>query len=187
VIYLEAAYSYAFDDDKGSNITAAQTLKAPQPPPPDSADLASFSALANHYERVNGFRFPEAEIREQREPTPAGAVGKYRNVPGGAMLMSLIMHPRKFTNLPVPALVIFANPHSQGTWIDHNTDSSVRAAADAYSAALTTLTEKQEKAVQEGVHTARVITLPNAHHYVFLSNQADVLREMHAFLTALPD
>jgi pimeloyl-ACP methyl ester carboxylesterase len=149
--------------------------------------LASFSALGNYYARVNGFRFPEAEIRQQREATPDGAVGKGRNVPGGAMLMSLIMRPKKYTDISVPALIIFANPHSLGSWVDRTTDPSVRAAAKAYSAALAPLTEKQEKAVREGMPAAHVIALPNAHHYVFLSNQADVLREIHAFLTALPE
>jgi non-heme chloroperoxidase len=187
LIYLEAAYSYAFDNGKGSSIMAAQSLTAPQPPPPDAADLASFSALGNYYERVNGFRFPEAEIRQQWEATPDGAVGKDRNAPGGAMLMSLIMHPKKFTDIPVPSLIIFANPHSLGPWVDYTTDPSERAAAKAYCAALAPLTEKQEKAVREGVPPSYVITLPNSHHYVFLSNKADVLREMHAFLTALPD
>ena len=77
LIYLEAAYSYAFDNGKGSSIMAAQSLTAPQPPPPDAADLASFPARSgNYYERVNGFRFPEAEIRQQWEATPDGAVGK---------------------------------------------------------------------------------------------------------------
>jgi non-heme chloroperoxidase len=28
--------------------------------------------------------------------------------------------------------------------------------------------------------------LPHANHYVFLSNEADVLREMNAFLATLP-
>jgi pimeloyl-ACP methyl ester carboxylesterase len=185
LIYLEAAYSYAFDDGKGTSVMVAQALKAPQPPPPNAADLASFSALGSYYERVNGFRFPEAELRQQREPTRDGAVGKHRNVPGGAMLMSLIMGPKKYTDIPVPALVIFANPHSQGTWVDDNSDPSVRAAADAYTNALTPLTTTQEKAVQDGVPMAHVITLPNAHHYVFLSNEAEVLREMRAFLAGL--
>src|SRR5712671_4195426 len=51
------------------------------------------------------------------------------------------LRPR-YTNIPVPALVIFANPHSLGTWVDDNTDSSVRTAAKAYSAALAAFTER---------------------------------------------
>jgi pimeloyl-ACP methyl ester carboxylesterase len=92
VIYLEAAYSYAFDNGNGTSIMAAQTLKAPQPPPRSKADLASFSALGNYYERVNGFRFSEAELRQQRQPTPDGAVGQYRNFPGGAIEAIPIEH-----------------------------------------------------------------------------------------------
>ena len=29
--------------------------------------------------------------------------------------------------------------------------------------------------------TAHVVVIPGAHHYVYLSNEADVLREMYAF------
>ena len=58
-------------------------------------------------------------------------------------------------------------------------------AAKAYSATLDALTEKQAKAFEDGVPTARVIRLRGAHHYVYLSNEADVLREMRAFLTGL--
>ena len=185
LVYLEAAYSYGFDNGKGSRIKEIQELHGPQPPPPSGADLASFSALQEYYERVNGFRFPEAELRQQWESNSEGGVGKQRNFPGGAMLVSLIMGTKKHTDIPVPALVIFANPHSQGTWVDDNTDPSVRSAAKTYSTALLALTERQEQAVQNGLPTAHVITLRGAHHYVFLSNEAEVLREMRAFLARL--
>jgi pimeloyl-ACP methyl ester carboxylesterase len=185
LVYLEAAYSYAFDNGNGTNIMEMQKLQAPQPPPPGEADLASFSALEKYYERINGFRFPEAELRQQRDTTPDGRVGKYRDLPGGAMLMSLMMGTKKYTDIPVPALIVFANPHSQETWVDNNTDPSVQAATKTYSATLTALTDRQEKAVEEGVHTARVITLPGAHHYVFLSNETDLLGEMRTFLARI--
>lgn len=162
-----------------------QELRGPQPPLPNRADLATFHALQQYYERVAGFRSPEAELRQQRESTPDGVVGKQRGFPGGAMLMSLMMHTNKYTEIQVPALIIFANPHGQGAWVDGNTYSSVRAAAKAYSAALLALTEKQEKAVEDGVPTGRVVTLAGANHYVFLSNEVDVLREMRAFLADL--
>jgi hypothetical protein len=99
--------------------------------------------------------------------------------------MPLMMGTKKYTEIPAPALIIFANPHSQGAWVDNNTDPSVQTAAKTYSTALVALTERQEKAVENGVPTAHVITLPGANHYVFLSNEADVLREMRAFLAGL--
>jgi non-heme chloroperoxidase len=185
LVYLDAAYSYAFDNGEGTNVMEMQALHAPQAPPPNGADLASFSALQKYYERVNGVRFPEAELRQQRESTPSGGVGKQHDFPGVALFMPLMMGTKKFTDIPAPALVIFANPHSQGTWVDDNTDPSERAAAKAYSTALGALTERQEEAVEHGVPAAHVVTLPGANHYVFLSNEPDALREMSAFLDGL--
>ena len=37
-----------------------------------------------------------------------------------------------------------------------------------------------------GVPSAKVVRLPNANHYVFRSNEADVLRAMNDFLDTLP-
>jgi non-heme chloroperoxidase len=186
LVYLDSAYSYAFDDGKGADVVEMQKLQGPQPPPPGGTDLASFRALENYYERVNGFRFPEGELRQQWESTPEGTVGKQRDFPGGMMLGTLVfLHPKKYTAIPSPALVIFANPHSEGRWVDDNPDPSVRTAAKASSAALTALVARQAKTVESGVPTAHVITLKGANHYVFLSNAADVLREMRAFLTSL--
>jgi hypothetical protein len=93
---------------------------------------------------------------------------------------------KKYTGIPVPALVIFGIPHGQGNWVDNNADPKVREAAEAYSAALTALTESQAKAFENGVPSAHVVRLSGAHHYVYLSNEADVLREMRSFLSGLP-
>ena len=185
LVYLDAAYSYAFDNGSGVSIMEVQKLQGPHAPPPGKTDLASFSALQQYYERVNGLRFPEAELHAQWEATPDGGVGNRRDLPGTALFMPLITGTKKYTAIPAPALVIFANPHSQGTWVDENTDPSVQAAARAYSTALEALTQKQERSVENGVPTAHVITLRGANHYVFLSNEAEVLKDIDAFLVSL--
>lgn len=185
LIYLEAGYSYAFDDGRGASAMEMMALHAPQPPPPGPSDLASFAALDNYYERVNGLRFPESELRQQRETGVNGAVGGYRSPPGGAMLMQLLSHPNKYMRIPVPALFIFANPHSLGTWVDNSTDPAIRSAAKSYTKALSALTEKQENAVKSGLPAAQVITIPNANHYVYLSNEGEVLAAMRTFISSL--
>src|SRR3989442_12584684 len=106
-----------------------QRLKAPPPPPPGRADLASFSALTKYYEHLNGFRFPEAELRQQRESTPDGGVGKERDFPGGALVGPVLMGTRKDTDIPVPALVIFANPDGLGTLVYGHTATQDATAA----------------------------------------------------------
>jgi pimeloyl-ACP methyl ester carboxylesterase len=185
LVYLDAAYSYAFDNGKGADVMDMQKLRPPQPPEPDSADLASFSALTKYNERVNGVRFPEAELRQQRKSTPAGGVGKQQDFPGGALFMPLLTGARKYVDIPVPALIIFANPHALGTWVNDSTDPTVRAAARSYSFALAALTERQANAVENALPAAHVVTLRGAHHHVFLSNEADVIREIRNFLNAL--
>jgi hypothetical protein len=60
----------------------------------------------------------------------------------------------------------------------------VREAARASFTAVDLLKEKQSKVFEAGVPTARVIRLRGT-HYIFLSDEAAVLREMRAFLASL--
>lgn len=185
VVYLEAGFSYAFDDGNGAAAADMMKLQAPQPPPPGASDLVSFKALQRYDDRMYGFDFPEGELREERQTNPDGSVGDFRNPPGGAMLMKLVSGGQKYTRIPVPSLFIFANPHSLGTWVDSRTDASVRSDAKAYSTALGAMTERQEKSVKSGVPAADVITIPNGNHFVFLSNETDCLHAVQAFLSKL--
>jgi len=45
--------------------------------------------------------------------------------------------------------------------------------------------EVQAKAFENGLPTAHVVRIPRANHYVLQSNEADVLREMDAFIGGL--
>jgi non-heme chloroperoxidase len=184
LVYLEAGYPYAFDNGKGPTMKEFQEIRGPQSPSPGGSDLASFTALQKWDAQVYGFRMPEAEFRQTWDSTSDGRPRKARDFPGSQTFMTIMMGTKRYTDIPVPALVIFASPHVQENWIDKSTDPAVREAAKAYSATLDALTEKQAKAFENGVPTARVIKLPGAHH-VFLSNEADVLSEMRAFLTGL--
>jgi pimeloyl-ACP methyl ester carboxylesterase len=185
VVYLEAGYSYAFDDGKGAAVADMMKLQAPQSPPPGAADLVSFKALQRYEDRTDGFEFPEGELREERQTNPEGSVGDFRKPPGGAMLMKLISGGQKYTRIPVPSLFIFANPHSLGTWVDLSADDSVRSVAKAYFTTLGAMTERQEKSVEIGVPAAHVITIPNGNHFVFLSNESECLRAVQVFLSKL--
>jgi pimeloyl-ACP methyl ester carboxylesterase len=181
--YLEAGYQYAFDNGRGGTLDELQKSANPKPPPPQpsESDMASFGSLQAWFIRINGVTQPEAEFRQGWDSTPDGRVGKRRSSP----MLSIMKGMRKYTDIPVPALVIFAVPHDQGPWIKTHPDRAVREAATARSAEEAVLLEKQVKAFEDGVPGARVVRLPGAHHYVFLSNEADVLREIRAFVSRL--
>jgi hypothetical protein len=47
------------------------------------------------------------------------------------------------------------------------------------------MTERQTAAFERGVPGARAIRLANTSHYLFLTHEADVVREIAAFLATL--
>jgi non-heme chloroperoxidase len=186
LVYLEAGYPYAFDNGKGPTMKELLDAKnlAPKAPPPSESDpaLASFAALQQACLRALGFTYPEGELRQRFTTTPDGRVGKERDFPGDAMMLEGM---KKYGDIPVSALVIFAIPHAPAKWVSDSTDPKVREAAKAFDTAADALTAKQAKIFEEGVPTAHVVRVPGADHYVYLSNEADVLREMNSFLSTL--
>jgi hypothetical protein len=161
-----------------------QRLQGPRPPDPADSDLSSFSSLQKWDADFYGFRVPEAEFRQTWESTSAGQPAKPREFPGSQMFMAIMTGSNRYTAIPVPALAIFALPHVQESWIDKSTDPAVREAARAYFTAIDALTETQARVFERGVPGARVVRLKGA-HYIFLSNESEVIRELSAFLAGL--
>jgi chemotaxis protein MotB len=176
LIYLEAGYPYAFDNSKGPKMNEFQ-IAGPRPPDPSESDLASFSSLQRWDAEVFGFPRPEAELRQTWEADSAGRPRKPRNFPGAQAFAAVMTSDIAYARIPAPALVIFALPHVPENWIDKSNDPSTQQAARTYYTAIDEATERQAKALEEGVPTARVVRM-RAAHYIFLSHEAETLREM---------
>jgi non-heme chloroperoxidase len=177
LVYLDAGYPYAFDNGKTPTFEEISKLSFPQTPAPRDADLASFDALRQYNIRVLGFPFPEGELRHKRSVTPDGRVGPPRAAPGGTSLLKVMT---KFAQIPTPALFLVSS-QSPGVWAETSTDPKTQ----EQMAALNGFLERQATAIREGLPGARVVKLTRANHYVHLSNEADVLREMRAFVASL--
>jgi pimeloyl-ACP methyl ester carboxylesterase len=184
VIYLEAGYPYALAGSDGPTMAEFQQIGGPQPPTPRASDLFSFTSLQKWDERVYGFRTPEAEFHQTWDSSPGGRPAKPRDSPGSQLFAAMMTTTPSFRDIPVPALAIFGIPHVQESWMKSTTDPAVREAAATYFSKLDALADRQAKAFEAGVRTARVVRLTGM-HYIFLSNQQDVLREMRAFLASL--
>ena len=156
---------------------------APAQPNQSASDRASFRALQDWNLRIAGVTLPESELRQMFNDTPEGRVGAPRTHP--SISDTVFAGMRKYTEIRAPALAIFAVPHALGPWYAENPDPGIRQAVADFLVKEAALTEKQAKAFEEGVPTARVVRLPHASHLVFASNEADVLREMRAFLASL--
>jgi pimeloyl-ACP methyl ester carboxylesterase len=93
-----------------------------------------------------------------------------------------------YEHIRVPALAIYAAPR---TWTElvpgapAFTDPEKRALAEQIVADFTATRKQMEDTFRAGVANSRVIELPGAGHYVYRTNERDVLREMRVFLESL--
>ncbi|AXC13336.1 putative hydrolase [Acidisarcina polymorpha] len=86
---------------------------------------------------------------------------------------------QKYTSIPVPALAIYACPHNWDRLPDSPGKSALMADDKSRCA-------RWADNFRQGVPSARIVMIPNADHYVYLSNEAQVAREMNDFLDTLP-
>lgn len=155
---------------------------SPAPPPrPDYQDLGSFAALRGWRERTDGFSVPIAELRQQYQEFPNGGVGPTIQSPDDLrwVAQQIIGGQQKYVSVSAPVLVFVAIPRTAGRFADPASEARFTARQSAYRT-------QQAATVRRAAPTARVVDVPGADHYVFLSHKADVVREIHSFLTSLP-
>jgi len=184
LIYLDAGYSYAYYHGAGGDldidlVDLQKKLEQLQPGkgPQDTKALIHEVLEAT----LPGF---ERDLRERQkllQAMPAALLAAQASSPVSEAARAIQMGEQKYTSIPVPILAIYAVPHDFGPVPGF--DAAARAAFEAADEATT---GAQAKAFESGVRSARVVRLAHANHGVFLSNEADVLREMNAFLGSLP-
>jgi len=168
LIYLDAGYSYAYYDrsrgDLGIDLADLQKkLEQLQPGkgPEDPRHLIE-ELLAT---TLPGF---ERDLKEMQKNLPVAPSAQATLAQVPPITQAIMKGRQKYTDIRVPVLAIYALPDTTG---QPSKDDEERAA--------------QAKAIETGVPSARVVRLPHANHYVFLSNEADVLREMLDFSASL--
>jgi non-heme chloroperoxidase len=156
-----------------------QNLQQPKPPTPPhetAADLESFQAWRARQKRVFGYGMPESELRQERESTD-GHVGKPRTE--STLFFTMARGQQQYPDIRGPVLAIFAVPHSMGPYA--LSDPSLPALETRDVAYMNRIV----MAFESCAPSARVTSIPHANHLVFISNEADVLREMRTFLAGL--
>lgn len=149
---------------------SALQLPAPSTPRPSptTADLASYAAFGSWFARVRGLRPLEAELRQMRPPTSEGRVGPPSTPP--TVPAAIRSGMQSFSDIRVPALALCAMPEvSQGG------DARLERA----------FMEARQAAFEANVTGARVVRVPGADHYIWVSNESDVLRDIGAFVNNL--
>ncbi|HEX4168917.1 MAG TPA: alpha/beta hydrolase [Bryobacteraceae bacterium] len=183
LIYLDAGYPYAYyDRARGDFLIDSAVLEKklqqmrPGSGPEDQRALVK-EILQTDLPQL------EKDLQERQkelDAMPAPQSGKSAGPPMPAVPAAILAGEEKYTEIRVPILAIFALPHDTGP--DTKNDPKARAAAEAHDLKFT---GAQAQAFENGVPSAHVVRLAHANHFVFLSNEADVLREVNAFIRGL--
>jgi len=184
LIYLEAGYPYAISNGQSPGMNEFFDVKGPKQPSPEEKDLTSFKALQDWNTETFGFQLPEAELRQTWDSTAEGRVTRRRDSPGFAIFPIMLNNSQKNDSISIPSLVIFAIPHIREAWMIASKDDNVRNQAEIYFSKIDTLTIKQAKAFEDGVPSAQILKLRGM-HYIFLSNEPEVIDAIRKFITKL--
>jgi len=183
LIYLDALSAYSFyDRPKGNLIIDADDLLK------KLGQLVSNTTPREQKATVEELLHSslpqiERDLKQRYEelgktPEPAnGSVPPATMPEMPAVDKAILMGMQKYTEIKVPVLAIVAFPHD----LDPNSkeDPAARVTAEANESAFL-------KAFEAGVPSAHVVRLAHADHYVFQSNEPDVLREIARFTASLP-
>jgi len=185
LIYLEAAYPYAFYDRALGDLTIdSLALRTelegllPGKGRPDQKHLTE-ELLQSIAQIEKDLKARQEELKDYTDPPRPPANEPPPAVP--IAIQGIMAGQQKFTDIRVPALAIYAFPHDFGDAFKDN--PAARAKAEAGDIAYV---GPQADAFQRGVPSARVVRIAHASHFIFMSNEEDVLREVNAFLGSLP-
>jgi non-heme chloroperoxidase len=173
LIYLDAGWPYAYYDRSRGDVFV------------DSAEVRRKLDLLDPLNPDNNSRGAVRELAETDLPALEKAMRRLlahlqaesnqsqSHLP--PLYQAIFAGEQRYTDIRAPILAIFAFPHNYQSIADPK-------ARDAADAEELETRGAQAKAFEAGLPNARVVRLENADHYVFRSNEADVLREMNAFI-----
>lgn len=183
LIYLDAGYSYAlYSPEYGDRELDAKDLKGAlnafltAESGTDLRSVVSSTASVESEMRILQRDLDTFQRRLGLLPLPPDSV-KPPEMPFAPS--AIIRGEQKYTNIQVPILAIFASPHADPN-LAHMSEEKKKE-----SIAL----DQQESTAQakafEQLKSAKVVMLPNANHFVFVSNEQEVEKDMQDFLDTL--
>lgn len=155
----------------------------------DPIDHSSFAAYRRTSSCARGFAFPEAELRQMFE-SRKGAVGPTRWPAwvGQAIGEGQVLR-RDYTGIRVPVLAIVNGARSTEEVLAASgytpPSETERAVIDRFMARSEVVFGRAREKLTRHVPDARLVYLPLAGHYLFLTREAEVLGEIRAFVAGL--
>ena len=181
LVYLDAGYSYAFYDDHaqmGDPSTDTSELKRQVDRLFDPVSMGEHKAILKHVlddslpRLERDLRDVQKQLAAISDDTPPPPKSAEMEIAG-----AIQRGEQSYRGVKCPVLAIFAVPHKFGPGAPK--DPEIIAQRNARDLV-------QVAAFGAGNPGAQVVRLPNADHFVFYSNEAEVLQAMNGFISKLP-
>ncbi len=175
LVYLDAL-------DIGSSGWAS-IPQPPSAPDPTAADLESVQRLAAAMARDDGYRKPLAAVCNMIRMDSSGRVVGPVTPPEISAKLMAGLEPAEYDRIRAPALGIFnrITPRFRAPYYL----SLASAKQQAFNRSVTMLSPWVDGAIRRfrsQVHDSRVVELQDTNHYVYIVDEAFVVREMRKFL-----
>jgi len=131
--------------------------------------------------------FPESELRNDFATKPDGSMGEYRTPGSVRDAITAGMRKPDYSGIRVSVLAFFTLPARLEQQVKRYQPRTAeeRAAMKQVFAADVEWARRSIDRLRSDVPAARVVELTGANHYIFLSNESDVLLGIRQFLTSL--
>jgi pimeloyl-ACP methyl ester carboxylesterase len=150
-------------------------------------DKRSFAAYRSWQLRTHGVAFPESELRQLYAANPDGTLGEYSVSKRVRDALFAGLRKPEYRRIRVPVLAFSNLPPDIKEQIERykpETPDERRAMEEKYPLDLA-FARIRIRDLQKGVPQARVVEVPGANVYIFLSNQGELIREIHSFMAAM--
>ena len=179
LIYLDAGFDFpTLYQSPGWT----ESFPLPQPPTA-SYDDNTVSSWLLWAARMSGAGYPESEIRQQFRFDPSGQFLEPMVSDSLATWSMRGALPARFERLRAPVLAIYADPGTAPVAFPYwNTlDPTARARTEKAFGVQHRIIEGQIDRFARSVERARVVRMPGARHYLFLTHAGEVAHEIRAF------
>jgi non-heme chloroperoxidase len=191
LVYLDAIGDSTDDPPDDPTWKALQAkLPPPGPRPTCTRDQSSYAAFRAFQQCQHGLFLPESELRQHWATLADGSVGAYKTPGWVSRAIGTGRPPRDYSKIKVPVLAIsdavdfdlskLKPEHPQPR------NDEERALVLAFGKATQAVFDRWSANLKRGVPNAKVVDMPGAGHYLWMTREAEVLREIRAFLAGLP-
>jgi len=183
LIYLDALNDGADDYTDYDELWTKMPESMRKPHQPAASDRKSFPAYREWRIRISGIAIPESEVHNQFAQNPDGSVGadKTPDYVPKAIMTGNWKHDYSQIRVPVLAFVAYDKTPQEQILEHHVNDSAERTIVEAVYGTYVGMAKNRIKRINSAAGGATVVELWGAHHFVFMSNEAEVLREIHKF------